>query len=118
MEIVAHWVFVAADDSGLVILKILGDSLKLVATYNHLGGFARSVLVKGNYAFIVGVSEDYETGWLAVMDISRPWNAKLIQRITLPGLGEKITYWSDQHLFIVAAFNSGLIFYKPEGFKF
>ncbi len=117
MEISSNLIFVAADDSGLVIFKISGDSLKFVKKY-ALGGFARSVLIKGDYAFVVGVGYDYESGWLAVLDVRDPGNPKMIQRIPLPGLGEKITYWPERNLFVVASFNSGLIFYEPRGFGF
>ncbi len=114
MELVSSWVFVAADDSGLAVLRIEGDSIKLIERIPVDGGFARAIRVVGHHLYLSGISEDFTYGWLAVFDITHPDNPELIYKTELPGFGEKITYWPQKNWLVVSAFASGVIFYSIE----
>ncbi len=121
MEIYRGYIYVASDDSGLTVLKIKGDSLEFVKRIVPEGfdGFSRYISIQGHYLFMAGIAGDFENGWVYMFDLRDPENPELIpQKISLPGLGERIVYWPAKNLIIVTTFNTGLIFYRPHGFDF
>ncbi len=68
-------VYVADWHNGLVILKLEGDSLKLVAQKN-VDGVAKDVLVNDGFCFVASGN-----GGLEIFDVSDPSEPQLIQQI-------------------------------------
>ncbi len=105
------YIFVAADDSGLVVVKADENGLNIVAR-KKLKGYIRHAILIDHYLLMSGVAKDFQNGWLYVLDVSSPEEPRILQEISLPGLGEGMTYLPEKGLVVVSAFNAGLIFYE------
>ncbi len=111
MSVRYPYIFIAADDSGLVVIKANDNKLDIV-TRVKLKGYIRHTILIDHYLLMSGVAKDFQNGWLYVFDVSSPEKPELLQEIPLPGLGEGMTYLPEKGLVVVSAFNAGLIFYK------